>query len=457
MHAEGFGRGPAAPPIEPAEGSGGGSGGWIGLTADAHERTHLPATEQAGYRRALMAGVNVGARAPKPSYTGPFAPVRKLDDLVFSAEQAIVVIFLTAMTVMVFLDVVYRRLVAPDSKLGGILAGMLGVTDPDERASLDANVAPWVGGVIGFLAIWFGVWGARREKRADAGTKGFDALAFGYAILGTALVGGFFWLMGAQTRSVNEVGIEQFEPIMPSRYIYLGLFVVGAIAFVVSELRARTEGWIRRLVAIGIATPIFVVIALGYFPRGYSWSKELGLVLLLWVGFLGTSICAHEGKHIKLEALAKLIPPHLKHFVDAAGFLLTAAFCGGMAYLGYVYVFDPELGARALGGTFEQTAIPDWVATVAVPITFALAMLRFFGGAISALLGGSYGASRDDDVAAAKAAREAAVDAAAATAIDTSAATVAAAPESKSAKSSAPKSESKSSTHESTDDEEGSR
>jgi len=355
-----------------------------------------------------MAGVSVGAKAPKPSYSGPFAPLRKLDDVVFSAEQVIVAIFLSAMTVMVFLDVVYRRLVAPDSKIGGILAGMLGVSDAEERARLDANVAPWVGGAIGFLAIWFGVWGARREKRVEAGAKGFDVLSLGYAVVGTAVVGGFFWLMGAQTRSVNEVGIEQYEPIVRSRDIYLGLYGAGALAFVVHTLRARTEGWVQRLVAIGIATPVFVIVALDYFPRGYSWSKELGLVLLLWVGFLGTSICAHEGKHIKLEALAKVIPPHLKHWVDAAGFLLTATFCAGMAYLGYVYVFDPELGAKALGGTFEQTAIPDWVATVAVPITFGLAMLRFFGGAVSAAMGGSYGASRDDDVAAAKAMREAA-------------------------------------------------
>jgi TRAP-type C4-dicarboxylate transport system permease small subunit len=355
-----------------------------------------------------MAGVSVGAKAPKPSYSGPFAPLRKLDDVVFSAEQVIVAIFLSAMTVMVLLDVVHRRLVAPDSKIGGILAGMLGVTDADERARLDANVAPWVGGAIGLLAIWFAVWGARKEKRAEAGAKGFDALSLGYAIVGTAAVGGFFWLMGAQTRSVNEVGIEQYEPIVRSRDIYLGLYVAGALAFVVHTLRARTEGWVQRLIAIGIATPVFVIVALDYFPRGYSWSKELGLVLLLWVGFLGTSICAHEGKHIKLEALAKVIPPHLKHWVDAAGFLLTATFCAGMAYLGYVYVFDPELGAKALGGTFEQTAIPDWVATVAVPITFGLAMLRFFGGAVSAAMGGSYGASRDDDVAAAKAMREAA-------------------------------------------------
>lgn len=355
-----------------------------------------------------MAGVSVGAKAPKPSYSGPFAPLRKLDDVVFSAEQVIVAIFLSAMTVMVFLDVVYRRLVAPDSKIGGILAGLLGVTDAEERAHLDTNVAPWVGGAIGFLAIWFGVWGARREKRAEAGAKGFDVLSLGYALAGTAAVGGFFWLMGAQTRSVNEVGIEQYEPIVRSRDIYLGLYGAGALAFVIHTVRVRPEGWIQRLVAIGIATPVFVIVALDYFPRGYSWSKELGLVLLLWVGFLGTSICAHEGKHIKLEALAKVIPPHLKHWIDAAGFLLTATFCAGMAYLGYVYVFDPELGAKALGGTFEQTAIPDWVATVAVPITFGLAMLRFFGGAVSAAMGGSYGASRDDDVAAAKAAREAA-------------------------------------------------
>ena len=87
-----------------------------------------------------MAGVNVGAGvSSKPRYEGPFAPLRKLDDVVFSAEQAIVAIFLSAMTVMVFLDVVYRRLVAPDSKIGAILAGIFGVDDPEGRARLDAN------------------------------------------------------------------------------------------------------------------------------------------------------------------------------------------------------------------------------------------------------------------------------------------------------------------------------
>ncbi|MCA9612740.1 MAG: TRAP transporter small permease subunit [Myxococcales bacterium] len=344
----------------------------------------------------------------KPRYEGPFAPLRKLDDVVFSAEQAIVAIFLSAMTVMVFLDVVYRRLVAPDSKIGAILAGIFGVDDPEGRARLDANVAPWVGGAIGFLAIWFGVWGARRGKRADAGEKGFDARSLVYALLGTAVVGVFLWLMGAQTASINDVGIEQLEPVVASRDIYLGLYGAGALAFVAHALRAKPEGWVKRLIGIGIATPLYVLVAIEYFPRGYSWSKELSLVLLLWVGFLGTSVCAHEGKHIKLEALGKLVPPHLARFVHAGGFLLTATFCAGMAYLGYVYVFDPDLGARALGGTFEQTAMPDWIATIAVPVAFGLAMLRFVGGAVSALLGGSYGAAREDEVAAAKAAREAA-------------------------------------------------
>ncbi|MCB9610955.1 MAG: TRAP transporter small permease subunit [Sandaracinus sp.] len=356
-----------------------------------------------------MAGVNVGAGAPpKPRYEGPFAPLRKLDDVVFSAEQAIVAIFLSAMTVMVFLDVVYRRLVAPDSKIGAILAGIFGVDDPEGRARLDANVAPWVGGAIGFLAIWFGVWGARRSKRADAGEKGFDVRSLVYAVVGTVVVGVFLWLMGAQTRSINDVGIEQLEPVVSSRDIYLGLYAAGALAFVAHALRAKPEGWVKRLIGVGLATPLYVIVAIEYFPRGYSWSKELSLVLLLWVGFLGTSVCAHEGKHIKLEALGKLVPPHLARFVHAGGFLLTATFCAGMAYLGWIYVFDPEIGARAMGGTFEQTAMPDWIATIAVPIAFGLAMLRFVGGAVSALMGGSYGAAREDEVAAAKAAREAA-------------------------------------------------
>ena len=134
-------------------------------------------------------------------------------------------------------------------------------------------------------------------------------------------------------------------------------------------------------------------MTLNNFTDGYSWSKELSLIMLLWVGFLGASVCAHEGKHIQVGALKKVVPPSISRYTEAIGYLATAAFCFFMALLGYEYARE----ALQLEGRFEQTNIPDWVATIAVPAAFAMTMIRYIGAAFSSMLGGSYGAAPEEE------------------------------------------------------------
>ena len=165
------------------------------------------------------------------------------------------------------------------------------------------------------------------------------------------------------------------------------------------------EGEVASLRTTGgrIAGVALAAFALRYFPNEYSWSKEISLIMLLWVGFLGASICAHEGKHIRMEAASRVVPENLAKYVTALGFLVAAFFCGVMAYLGWDYLGT----AIELGGVYEQSGVPDYFATLAIPIAFGLTVLRFLAAAGSALMGGSYGAAVDDDLAAAQAARTA--------------------------------------------------
>jgi TRAP-type C4-dicarboxylate transport system permease small subunit len=307
---------------------------------------------------------------------GLFRGVRRVDDAVFAIEKAIVISFLMAITVLIFVDVVYRRLVSPDSKIGALIAALGGVDDPSTRAFIDAQVAPWVGGVLGLVLLWFAYWTAERH----AG-KTFLPLRHSAPILAVAtgaVIGLLGWLM--------------LHPDVASQAFYLIVYALLALAWAASLVRKRPAGWVTKLVLLVVViTPLFAFVALNYMPVGYTWSQEVSGIMLLWVGFLGASICAHEGKHLRMEAFDRLVPPKLSRWIHAAGFLATAAFCGLLAWLGYEYVFDPEVGAYTLGGVFEQTQIPDWVATAAVPVAFGLAMVRFLGATVSALLGGGYG------------------------------------------------------------------
>jgi hypothetical protein len=90
-----------------------------------------------------------------------------------------------------------------------------------------------------------------------------------------------------------------------------------------------------------------------------------------------------------------------------------------MTWLGFYYVFMPEAsddeylpemmtlfgtryvfsygGAYQLGGLIEGTEIPDWIATLSVPVGFGVATFRFLGAGVSAFLGGSYGAPAPEE------------------------------------------------------------
>ncbi len=195
---------------------------------------------------------------------------------------------------------------------------------------------------------------------------------------------------------------------VPSKYVYILVYAVGVGLWGLPKLRNKPDGWQTQLgIVVLVVTPLFVWLALTYFPQGYTWSQELSLMLLLWIGFLGASVCAHEGRHLRMEAFDKILPERATRYIHAAGFFGTAAFCAFMMILGYRYVFHPETGMRAIGGLSAQMRIPDWISTLAVPVAFALTMLRFIAAGISALMGGSYGQPAKDEVL--KAAQEATV------------------------------------------------
>ena len=317
-------------------------------------------------------------------YKGRFGIIRRIDDWIFNVEMGILWTFLGVSGIMVFLDVMYRRLAAPDSKVAELAARIFGVESPEGMEKL-TTIGPQASAVVGVALVYFAFWTAEQHA-AEPGKRSrikpiIETVA---ACAGLGLLG---WVM--------------IRPDVESRWFYLLLYSLCAGLWLFNLLRERAEGWAGKLVAFFVVTAIYVYITLNYFPDGYSWSKELSLIMLLWVGFLGASVCAHEGKHIQVGALKRVVPPSMARWMDALGFLFTAAFCLFMAMLGYEYAKE----ALMLEGRFEQTNIPDWVATIAVPAAFAMTSIRYVAAAFSSIMGGSYGAAPEDESIAAAAAQ----------------------------------------------------
>ncbi|MDH4282406.1 MAG: TRAP transporter small permease [Myxococcales bacterium] len=312
----------------------------------------------------------------KNPYEGRFGILRRIDDLIFTVEMGILWTFLGVSAIMVFLDVMYRRLAAPDSKVAELTARILGIESPESMQTL-TRVGPIATTVVGVGLVYFAFWTAENQASEPGHRSRMKPII--ETVVACAGLGLLGWIM--------------LRPGFESRWFYLLLYGLCAGVWLFQLLRKRAKGWAVQLVAFVVVTGLYIHVTLNYFPDGYSWSKELSLIMLLWVGFLGASVCAHEGKHIQVGALKKVVPPSMARWTEAIGYFATAAFCFFMAALGYVYAKE----AIQLEGRFEQTNIPDWVATIAVPAAFAMTMIRYIGAGISAILGGSYGAAPEEE------------------------------------------------------------
>jgi TRAP-type C4-dicarboxylate transport system permease small subunit len=114
--------------------------------------------------------------------------------------------------------------------------------------------------------------------------------------------------------------------------------------------------------------------------------------MLLWIGFLGASICAHDGRHLRMEAFDRLVPRRFARHVRTLGLAAAAVFCLFLALLGYDYVTGPSAATQS-----AQLAIPDRASIVSVPIGLLVSALRFAAAAVSAFRGGSYGKPVSED------------------------------------------------------------
>ncbi len=316
---------------------------------------------------------------------GAFGWLRAIDDGVFAVEQAIVSLALIGITVLMFVNVVARRIQAPDSKIGAMLAKLGGVSDPETRAWIDASVAPWATVVGAFALVVFGYYTWQRFVRRR---KELDPPALAKVLPTASLIALVVIAAGWGFTFVFE--------LLESRMIFAGLFGLSALAFVAWVLVKRPAGFAIKALTGVIAGAGVVWFCTTWFPVGYTWTNKVALMLLLWVGMLGASVCVHEGKHIRMEGPGKLAPEKAQRWITALGFLVAAAFAGVMTWLGVLYTFGP-MGAYELGGRVEGTDIPDWVGTFSVVVGFGLATLRFFAASVSWMLGGTYGAAAPEE------------------------------------------------------------
>lgn len=137
---------------------------------------------------------------------------------------------------------------------------------------------------------------------------------------------------------------------------------------------AKVEDFFCVAALLAATVLLFVNVILRYvFSASTSWAEELIRYLMIWITFIGGSICVRRGAHIRMDFLLTFIPKGSLVWVNRAVFLAAAAFCAALFwYSAQLVQFTIEL---------EQTSpamkLPMWIPYMAMPLGSGLMAVRF--------------------------------------------------------------------------------
>lgn len=152
--------------------------------------------------------------------------------------------------------------------------------------------------------------------------------------------------------------------------------------FGLDRLMSKIEGFLLASVLLTMLFLSFLQVVLrNLFDSGINWGDVFARHLVLWVGFLGATLATREGRHIRIDALIKVLPKKALPIV----YLFVNLFCIVVGYLLFrsalKFMLDEKMAATVLFQGF-----PTWYFILIMPVGFAIITFRYFLKLIEMLL-----------------------------------------------------------------------
>lgn len=117
------------------------------------------------------------------------------------------------------------------------------------------------------------------------------------------------------------------------------------------------------------------VILRNIFSSGIPGTDELLRHMVFWTGLAGASLLTKEGRHIKIDVLARALPPRIEIFRA----VLIDIVCTLVSFI----LFKTSLQFISIEREFGESAtlfifhVPIWTLQLVIPLTFFMMSFRY--------------------------------------------------------------------------------
>lgn len=141
-----------------------------------------------------------------------------------------------------------------------------------------------------------------------------------------------------------------------------------------------------RLFEISILVIIFVILVFFSFLQIFLrivWFDSVIKYSVLWLGFLAASLAVSEGKHIKIDLLARVTKGKLKNIILAVTDSFASFVTILLAIASFNYIFKIEISSSDPPPFLN---IYRWQLLMILPVGFLIMSIKFFINAVIDIL-----------------------------------------------------------------------
>lgn len=127
---------------------------------------------------------------------------------------------------------------------------------------------------------------------------------------------------------------------------------------------------------------LFVNVVLRYvFSASTSWAEELIKYLMIWIAFIGGSICVREGAHVSIDFFYEYLSEKGMKIVLTIVNSIAVVFC----FLMTIYGMKTIQFTIDTGQVSPALQVPMWIPYLAIPLGFILMTIRYVQEIVKAI------------------------------------------------------------------------
>lgn len=137
----------------------------------------------------------------------------------------------------------------------------------------------------------------------------------------------------------------------------------------------KTEEAFVGITIMGVTFLLFInVILRFFFSAGITWTEELIRYAIIWITFIGGSICFRKGIHVGIDVLIESLPDKGKKVLGLIINLMAII----LMFLLIKYGYDLVVFSQGTGQMSPALQVPMFWAYLAIPIGSLLSLIHLF-------------------------------------------------------------------------------